>query len=217
MSLRLLIVPFLAAFITSFAPSRAEAAASSAQDTEQRLAAVMADPKARDAASVAGKRAAFLCVHCHGEDGNSAINHVPNLAGQNPVYLLGQIDKFGDGRRKDDFMSGLVKVLKPEDRFNMAVYYASQVVKASSGKDARLVQVGAKHFARSCAGCHGSGGRGTREVARLAGQQPVYLKNALGGYRQATGTRSDARMTGVARKLTDPDIAALAAYLSTLN
>jgi cytochrome c553 len=188
----------------------------SAADKEARLTSVMADAKAREAASVAGRRAAFLCVHCHGEDGVSSLDHVPNLAGQNPVYLLNQIDKFGDGRRKDEFMSGLVKVLKPEDRLNMAIFYASQSIKAAPGKDAHLEQSGGKHFARACVGCHGPQARGTKEIARLAGQQQGYIRNTLKGYRQAVGVRSDPRMTGVARNLSDPEIAALAAYLASL-
>lgn len=186
-------------------------------DREARLANVMADAKAREVAAAAGKRAAFLCVHCHGENGVSALDYVPNLAGQNPIYLLNQIDKFGDGRRKDEFMSGLVKVLKPEDRFNMAIFYASQTVTVPPAKDPYLAQAGAKHFARACAGCHGAQARGSKEVARLAGQQPVYIRNALQGYRQGSGLRSDPRMTGVAKSLSDPDISALAAYLSSLR
>ncbi len=194
----------------------APAALRSAADTEARLTSVMADAKARDAASAAGRRAAFLCVHCHGENGTSSLDHVPNLAGQNPTYLLNQIEKFGDGRRMDEFRAGLVKVLKPEDRFNMAVFYANQSVKAAPSKDAQIEQSGGKHFVRACVGCHGAQARGTKEVARLAGQQPGYIKNALNGYRQGAGFRADPRMTGVAKKLSDPEIAALAAYLSTL-
>ncbi|MBM3153567.1 MAG: c-type cytochrome [Chloroflexi bacterium] len=215
MSVRSRIVPILLGFFISFAPGKGEAAPQGIS-TEQRLVSVMADTKAREAASAAGKRAAFLCVHCHGEDGNSPLAHVPNLAGQNPVYLLHQIDKFGDGRRKDEFMSGLVKVLKPEDRFNMAVYYATQSVRPTPGHDVRLREAGGRHFARACAGCHGASARGTKDVARLAGQQPVYLRIALEGYRQGSGTRSDMRMTGVAKNLTNHEVAALAAYLSAL-
>lgn len=184
---------------------------------ETRLNSVMADAKAREAAAAAGRRAAFLCVHCHGENGVSALDYVPNLAGQNPVYLLNQIEKFGDGRRNDEFMSGLVKVLKPEDRFNMAVFFAMQPVTVPPSKDSQLEQAGGRHFARACVGCHGAQARGTKEVARLAGQQPVYVRNALKGYRQAAGLRSDPRMTGVAKRLSDPEISALAAYLSTLR
>lgn len=216
MPLRLRIVPILLVFFIPFTPSNGEAAPQGGS-VDQRLASVMTDAQARDAAAIAGKRAAFFCVHCHGEDGNSPLDHVPNLAGQNPTYLLTQIDKFGDGRRKDDFMSGLVKVLKPEDRFNMAVYFASQRVKPSPARNTQLEQAGARHFVRACVGCHGEGGKGSREIARLASQQAGYLKNALKGYRQGAGVRTDIRMTGVAKKLSDPEIDALVAYLSTLK
>jgi cytochrome c553 len=97
-------------------------------EIEAKLSRVQGDSGAHKAAIAAGKRAAFFCANCHGETGVSSLQHVPNLAGQNAFYLLNQIDKFGDGRRKDDFMSGLVKVLKPDDRFNIAVFYASQSV-----------------------------------------------------------------------------------------
>lgn len=205
-----------AALLVMVASAWAAPAVPSAAEIEARLGRVMADARARDAASAAGRRAAFLCVHCHGEEGVSPLDYVPNLAGQNPVYLLGQIDKFGDGRRNDEFMSGLVKLLKPEDRFNMAVFYASQPVKPRPSKDKRLESDGARHYARACVGCHGAQARGTKEVARLAGQQPVYVKNALNGYRLGTGMRADPRMTGVARRLSSPEITALSAYLSTL-
>ena len=196
--------------------ARAWAGPEAALAGESRLNAMMADAKARETAAAAGRKAAFLCVHCHGENGVSTLDHVPNLAGQNPVYLLNQIDKFGDGRRKDEFMTGLVKMLKPEDRINMAVFYASQPVKPTPSQDAFVEQAGARHFARACAGCHGAKGHGNREIARLAGQQRGYIRDALKGYRQAAGLRADARMTGAAKGLSDPDITALAAYLATL-
>ena len=183
----------------------------------QRLQSVMADPAAQATVVKAGKRAAFFCENCHGVDGNSTLEHVPNLAGQNAVYLLTQIDKFGDGRRKDEFMSGLVKVLKPEDRFNIAVFYASQAVRPGKAPDARQAQAGRDHYQRACRGCHGVQGLGTEEVARLAGQRRQYLVNALTGYRAGQGMRADHRMTGVAKKLDDAQISAIAAYLSSLK
>ena len=114
-------------------------------------------------------------------------------------------------------MSGLVKMLKPEDRFNIAVFYAGETVKASTAGTGQMKAEGGRHFARTCAGCHGQTARGSREIARLAGQQAIYLKNALEGYRRGNGVRSDPRMTGVARKLSDGEIAALVAYLSALD
>jgi cytochrome c553 len=188
----------------------------SPQQIEARLARTQADPMAHKAAIVAGKRSATFCANCHGDSGVSVLDDVPNLAGQNAFYLLAQIDKFGDGRRKDDFMSGLVKVLKPDERFNIAVFYASQSVPPTLPKDRGQAISGGKHFARACVGCHGARGYGTREVARLAGQRNGYLKQALTNYRNGSGVRSDPRMTGVAQKLSDADIAALAAYLGSL-
>lgn len=186
-------------------------------DVEARINQVMGNPQARSAAAVAGKRAAFFCEHCHGTTGNSPLEHVPNLAGQHPAYLLTQIEKFGDGRRQDEFMSGLVKVLKADDRFNIALFYATQAVEPTPVKDARQAQQGRDHYRRACRGCHGAEGRGTREVARLAGQRAVYLVNTLKGYRTAQGVRSDPRMTSVAKRLGDEQIQALAGYLSSLH
>lgn len=183
---------------------------------EARLAKVLADPAAHTAAIAAGKRATFFCANCHGAMGVSALDHVPNLAGQNAFYMLTQIDKYGDGRRKDDFMSGLVKVLKPEERFNIAVFYASQPVPPTPAKNPAQALAGGKHYARACVGCHGAKGYGTREVARLAGQRSGYLITALNNYRIGTGLRADARMTGVAQKLSDAEIVALASYLGAL-
>lgn len=186
------------------------------EEIEAKLARVSADPAALKAAIAAGKRAAFFCVNCHGEVGVSALDHVPNLAGQNAFFLLTQIDKFGDGRRKDDFMSGLVKVLKPVERFNIAVFYSSQPVPPTPAKDPGLALAGGRHFRRACAGCHGVNAHGTREIARLAGQRGDYLVTTLRNYRSGSGLRADARMTGVARALSDAEIDAIASYLGTL-
>lgn len=165
----------------------------------------------------AGKRAAFLCLYCHGEDGNSVQENIPNLAGQNPVYLLTQIEKFGDGRRKDAFMSGLIKSLSNDDRVNMAVYYAAMRPTAARVGDERLVTQGRKRYLATCSGCHGPDATGSKSVARLAGQRVSYLTQALNNYRSSTPPRTDPVMTLIARKLSATDIPAIAAYLSTLK
>lgn len=187
-----------------------------ASEVQARLSKLDLDAGARQAAIDAGRRAAFFCVHCHGKEGVSSFDHIPNLAGQNAFYLLHQIDKYGDGRRKDEFMSGLVRVLKPNERFNIAVFYASQTVPPTPARDARLAASGARHYKRACKGCHGAKGYGTQEVARLAGQRVGYLISSLKHYRAASGVRADPRMTGVARNLSDQEIVALAQYLSSL-
>jgi len=193
------------------------AAAIATTEYESRIQRAMSSQKALTSAVQAGKRAAFLCVYCHGEDGNSVQENIPNLAAQNPVYLLSQIEKFGDGRRNDAFMSGLIKSLKDEDRINMAVYYASLSVPPAKAADPILVEHGRQRYQATCVGCHGPKAAGTKAVARLAGQRVSYLTRTLDNYRAGKGSRTDPVMIQVARKLSPDDIPAVAAYLSTLK
>lgn len=195
------------------APARQTETPMAAEEYEARVQQAAANPKTL----AAGKRAAFLCLYCHGEDGNSVQENIPNLAGQNPIYLLTQIEKFGDGRRKDEFMSGLIKSLSNADRVNMAVYYAAMRPAASKIEDARLVAHGKKRYLATCSGCHGVNAAGNKSVARLAGQRVSYLTQALNNYRASNSPRTDPVMTLVARKLATEDIPAIAAYLSTLK
>jgi len=181
---------------------------------EARIQQATADPETL----AAGKRAAsYLCIWCHGEDGNSVLESIPNLAGQNPVYLLTQIQKFGDGHRNSEFMSGLIKAIKDEDRVSMSVYYAAMRPNTPAATNAALIEKGRKRYLATCVGCHGGKAYGNKRIARLAGQRVSYLTHALANYRASNGTRRDPMMTPVARRLTPEDIAAVSAYLSTLK
>ena len=66
-----------------------------------------------------------------------------------------------------------------------------------------------------CIGCHGIPGYKTAfpdvyHVPKIAGQQPVYLVNALKAYK--SGERSHPSMRGIAASLNEQDMADLAAY-----
>ena len=66
-----------------------------------------------------------------------------------------------------------------------------------------------------CAGCHGIPGYKTAypdvyHVPKLGGQNAAYIVKALQAYR--SGERSHPSMRGIARSLTDADMADLAAY-----
>lgn len=173
------------------------------------------DPETLKAAQEAGRKASFFCVNCHGENGVSKIAEVPNLAGQNPSYLLVQTQKFGNGQRKDDFMQGLIRVLKEEEKAKIALFYASQNPLPGKQNPA-LVAEGAKIFAKVCARCHGEQGKGNEEIPRLAGQHTQYLQVSITRYRDKTGVRQDPLMSSAVALLKDADIKAVAAYLNTL-
>ena len=184
---------------------------------EHKLAVAMQSTKAMEVAAEAGKKASFFCANCHGADGNSSMGEVPNLAGQNPAFLLEQIRKFGSGQRKNEFMQRLIKVLSDDDRVNIALYYARQNVKAQPPGDPALMSKGYEQFSKNCFRCHGEQGRGNEKIARIAGQQPTYLVLTITRYRDHTGERNDPLMATNTAMLKDPDIRALAEYVSRLK
>ena len=69
-----------------------------------------------------------------------------------------------------------------------------------------------------CTNCHGEHYQGVDNIARIAGQREDYLYKALGdfkaGARPATGP---ANMAEVVYPLGDPELKALAHYLSRLR
>ncbi|MDY6979704.1 MAG: c-type cytochrome [Pseudomonadota bacterium] len=187
---------------------------------EQRLD----DPGARQQAMQAGRNRALLCSYCHGNDGNSVKPDVPNLAGQNPVYLLDQIGKFARGERKNFVMNSLAKNFTLDDKVNLAIYYADQTVQPRPQDDG-LAARGQRIYAQRCINCHGERGHGSAEYARLAGQRPEYLRltlerfraNDRGEQRDGAQVRRSPIMESIAGQLSDEDIKVLAAYLAGLE
>jgi cytochrome c553 len=65
------------------------------------------------------------CVPCHGLDGIARDAEVPNLAGQNEVYLLNQMRAFRQGRRAHKEMFYMSRQMSDEDMQALATYYSS--------------------------------------------------------------------------------------------
>jgi cytochrome c553 len=160
----------------------------------------------------ASEQASF-CARCHGADGVSVQPLVPNLAGHNPYYLLEQIERFADGRRKDFIMTPLAAQAKPAERVLLAIYYSTLTPRAVAG-DPALAAAGKRRYEQSCITCHGLDGKGSEVYARLAGQQAGYLKHRLLALR-AGNAASGSVMPEIARTLGDAEIDALVTYLSS--
>ncbi|WP_228276374.1 cytochrome c [Dechloromonas sp. H13] len=202
---------FLAAAVMAFCGGAA------AQQTplQDKVKAVQADPAALKQAIEAGQKAAFFCFNCHGDSGISKIPEVPNLGGQNPAYLVEQIRKFGSGERKDQFMQGLIKVLKDEERVQIALYFGSQTVAPGKADPAQVAR-GKELFTKLCVRCHGEAARGDATIPRLAGQQIPYLQTSITRYRDGTGIRNNQLMAIATATLKNEDIKAVANYLTQL-
>jgi cytochrome c553 len=187
----------------------------SAHGADSRLGAIQKNPDDLRAAVQAGRKASFFCVNCHGENGVSKLPEVPNLAGQNADYLLEQTRKFGDGRRKDEFMQGLIKVLTEDEKIQISLFYAVQQVKPGQ-PDATLAATGRQVYIKFCNRCHGEQARGSEVIPRLAGQHPEYVIQSVTRYRDKTGERVDPLMFSAVAPLNNAQIKAVAAYLSGL-
>ena len=73
----------------------------------------------------AGKLKSASCAGCHGTAGISNNPMWPNLAGQQPGYLVKQLQAFRDGTRSDPMMTPMATPLSDDDIANLAAYYNS--------------------------------------------------------------------------------------------
>lgn len=184
-----------------------------------RIQAVRADSALLAGAIRDGRETAAFCALCHGHDGNSIKTLIPNLAGQNPVYLLDQIERFADGRRKDFIMAPLAKQLSVGDKVKLATYYSSVESRPirTGATNAALADKGRTFYQQRCHVCHGADGKGSEGYAYLAGQHPEYIKLTLRHFRDQTGERNNPVMAAQMRGLSDADIDALTEYVANLR
>lgn len=213
-----LAVALLAALtIQPAAAQPAKARATASVDLNARLNEVQADPKLAETLFKTGRKVAAVCANCHGEGGNSAKPDIPNLAGQNPAYLLEQLRQFADGRRRNEFMEGMIKAMSSDEKVGMVLFYAAQEVVHKPAANPALVAKGQEYFNKTCFRCHGSDGRGNAQIARIAGQQAGYLQLTLERYRAGGGVRADSVMSANARLMSDADIHAVVAFVSAMQ
>jgi cytochrome c553 len=72
-----------------------------------------------------------------------------------------------------------------------------------------------KKKAKSCAGCHGANGEGKKKNPPLAGMAESEFVQAMADYK--SGKKEDKTMNRTAKKLSDEDVANLAAYYASLK
>jgi cytochrome c553 len=181
------------------------------------IKSVSATPAARAAAATEGQNTASFCANCHGDNGNSRYPEVPNLAGQNPAYLLTQMRKFETGERKNEFMQKLIKLLNDRERATISIYYADSTVVPSRPKPGPLAVQGGAHFTKLCVRCHGEKALGSETVPRLAGQQSTYLRLSLQRYRTQSGERFYPQMTAATSQIPSADVDAVVDYLASFR
>ncbi len=184
----------------------------------------LTNKEALQAAIEAGKERSILCANCHGADGNSLRPNIPNLAEQNTTYIIEQIGKFVDGRRKHFVMPVLAKNFTFQDKVNLAVYYTSQKLKPTVA-DPRIAARGREIYQSLCFSCHGADGRGTAGYALIARQKVGYAIMTLERFRANSSQtdefeqkkRSDISMEAATSQLTDTEIEGLAHFAALMR
>lgn len=179
----------------------------------------------------AGKEKSAACSACHSADGNAVVTIYPKLAGQHEKYITKQLTDFkkatmtnGTEGRASAIMGGMVAALTPDDIKNLAAYYASQTLSSSSAK---ANDIGKKLYfsgdssrgITACVGCHSVDGKGMGQAGfpAINAQNVDYLKDQLTYFRNGKRANDhNGMMRGIAAKLSDDEIQAVAEFISSL-
>lgn len=98
-----------------------------------------AAPFAQAADIAAGKaKAEAVCAACHGANGISVSDTIPNLAAQRAGYLEAQLKALKDGSRKNPVMNAMAAQLTPTEIADVAAFFASQPGAPAASKSAFL-------------------------------------------------------------------------------
>ena len=172
------------------------------------------------------------CKTCHGLSGQGfrGASPIPRLAGQQTEYVENQLRAFVDRRRASKFMFGVAHVLSPTMITALAVHFRNLDPKPLSGAPMELAAAGKKIYEQgvpgtdvlACSGCHGRDARGNGPFPRLAGQLHDYIFNKLVNWTRERGQDpknpdTSAIMQPIAHSLTESQIRAVAAYVSSLE
>jgi cytochrome c553 len=169
------------------------------------------------------------CVTCHGQSGQGTDNgYFPRIAGKPAAYLYNQLVAFRDGARKYTPMNYLVAYLPDPYLREIAEHFAklrpayapneaTPVEPAVLGRGQTLATRGdGAAGVPPCIACHGAGLTGMEPgIPGLVGLRPTYIVAQLTRWR--VGDRHAAEpdcMKRIASRLSDADIAAVAAWLS---
>lgn len=158
-----------------------------------------------------GEKLAPACTMCHGDKGiSSDPGNVPNLAGQDPFYLVSATRAYNNGKRHNDSMTSVANDLDKQQLADIASYFAAQ---QATKPVTYLLDDPATLVEQRCKLCHGTRGYSTQTgVPRLAGQLESYIVLAMQEYQQ--GLRKDSKMTAMSDVLSLIEIKAIAAYYS---
>ena len=173
------------------------------------------------------------CKTCHGlkaQGFRGASYTMPRLAGQQPEYIQNQLLAFIEHRRVHPIMGNVAKTLSPAMVSALSAHFKDLDPQPLEGGPKDLATEGKKIFEEGvaetevppCSACHGDDAKGAGEFPRLAGQLDDYVVGQLKNWSKQRGRDpakpdNSAIMAPIAEKLTEHQLAAVAAYVSSLK
>ncbi|TRW96136.1 c-type cytochrome [Candidatus Methylobacter oryzae] len=167
------------------------------------------------------------CSRCHDTDNAAPTSpYVPSLGGQEKAYLQRALREYRSDLRQSGFMEPIAVELDDEHINNLADYYAS--LKVSVGKTTgglspkesdpgrRLAEHGdLSRKIPACLSCHGTDKRS--DYPRLAGQSEQYIRQQLQVLQRGIRAKTPygAIMTAIAKRLTEQQAEAAAAFFAS--
>ncbi len=178
------------------------------------LAALVAFTAPAAAQTMPLKERIEQCSACHGDGGNSQLDHIPSLAGQPEFYIINQLILMREGVRPIEQMTPFVKDLKDSEIQALATYFNKLSPRLEGVRPIPAFVERGQALAQRlrCGSCHNQDLSGDQQMPRLAKQRIDYMSAALKDYRDNKRKGADTAMTAVIFGLNDADIDALAHY-----
>jgi cytochrome c553 len=172
-----------------------------------------------------------FCKTCHGLSGQGYRGYfaMPRLAGQQPKYLENQMRAFAERRRANTVMFKVAHGLSGSTIAALAAHFRDLNPGPIGGAPHERIATGRTIYDEglpesnvpACSACHGPDGKGQDEIPRLAGQLFPYTVKELTNWDKERGqggtSDTSAIMAPTAHNLTQAQIAAVAAYVSSLR
>lgn len=171
------------------------------------------------------------CTPCHGLQGQGTRDdYFPRLAGKPAGYLYNQLTAFRSGRRHYSPMNYLLEYQNDDYLEAMAGYFAGQRPPFLPGEPVTAASTVLAHGEAlathgdpsrgipACVSCHNPSFTGVEPgIPALIGLRTHYISAQLGAFRYGTRTAAAPDcMQLVAARLSEDDVTALAAWLSSL-
>ena len=159
------------------------------------------------------------CGACHGVDGNAPLRDTPSLAGQPVVFLENQMVLIREGIREIALMKGALDGITDTDIAALARHYARQPLKPTAAeRDAALFAKGEQLAQQNrCGSCHLPSYAGREQMPRLAAQREDFLLHSMRQFASNQAVGRDTLMAASLHGLSDPDLIAIAHYLSRIG